>query len=60
MTQLAHLAHRQADSFSARLDRWHDVAARQLEEHPWLLGVAFVLAVAYQVALLARTLNLTE
>ena len=60
MTQLARLAHRQADSFSARLDRWHDAAARQLENHPWLLGLVLVLGVTYQVALLVRTLNLTE
>ncbi len=60
MTQLARLAFRQADSVSAQIDRWRDAVARTLENNPWLLGGGFAMAIAYQIALLAHTLTLTE
>ena len=60
MAQLARFAYHQADSVSARLDRWHDAVARRVANRPWLLGAILVLTIAYEIALLARTLNLTE
>jgi hypothetical protein len=60
MAQLTRLAYRQADNVSTQIDRWRDAVARRLENNPWLLGGGFAMAIAYQLALLAHTLTLTE